>query len=172
MHLFTVYSIQSRQGGGETKRKCDGVRPCLHLAGGFITRLLENSPVFVFELGPTRPRRSCRAGAHPAVCVLSNPAAMSQDCLFLQQQGGITSYEVRPLVIFNILDNFQRRNADQFRVVGTLLGQREGSTVVITNSFPVPHTETDDSVRFCGASCAADVCLMKYAHCVHLLSRV
>jgi hypothetical protein len=22
--------------------------------------------------------------------------------------------------------------------------------VVITNSFPVPHTETDDSVRFCG----------------------
>lgn len=72
---------------------------------------------------------------------------MSQDCLFLQQQGGITSYEVRPLVIFNILDNFQRRNADQFRVVGTLLGQREGSTVVITNSFPVPHTETDDSVR-------------------------
>lgn len=74
--------------------------------------------------------------------------SLAQDCIFTQEAGGVTSYEVRPLVIFNILDNFRRRNPEQFRVVGTLLGVREGSTVTVTNCFPVPHTETDDNVRF------------------------
>jgi hypothetical protein len=79
--------------------------------------------------------------------------SLAQDCIFTQEKGGISSYEVRPLVIFNILDNFQRRNPEQARVVGTLLGQREGNTVVVTNCFPVPHTETEDSVRITPLSC-------------------
>lgn len=73
--------------------------------------------------------------------------SVAQDCIFVAEKGGVASYEVSPLVLFNILDNYQRRNDDQFRVVGTLLGERRGNTVVVTNSFPVPHTETDDSVR-------------------------
>ena len=73
--------------------------------------------------------------------------AAREDVVFLNTAGPLVTYEVRPLVIFNILDHFQRRKPDQFRVVGTLLGERAGSHVVVTNCFPVPHTETDDSVR-------------------------
>ncbi len=72
----------------------------------------------------------------------------SDDCLFLTSAGSATSsYDVRPLVVFNILDHYQRRNADQNRVVGTLLGQRIGNTIVVSNCFPVPHRETEDNVR-------------------------
>jgi translation initiation factor 3 subunit F len=50
--------------------------------------------------------------------------------------------QVHPLVLFNILDHYIRRNEGQDRVIGTLLGTKTGSqTVTITNSFPVPHSE-------------------------------
>jgi translation initiation factor 3 subunit F len=45
--------------------------------------------------------------------------------------------------LFSILDHTLRRNADQDRVIGTLLGVRseDGSEVEIRNAFAVPHTE-------------------------------
>jgi translation initiation factor 3 subunit F len=47
--------------------------------------------------------------------------------------------------VFNILDHFVRRGENQARVIGTLLGtiNEEDGTVVISNSYPVPHTETE-----------------------------
>ena len=65
-------------------------------------------------------------------------------------------YKLHPLVVFSILDHYKRRNEDQKRVVGTLLGEKVGHSFVIKNCFPIPHTEKEDQVRKCGAViCAA-----------------
>jgi translation initiation factor 3 subunit F len=52
-------------------------------------------------------------------------------------------------VVFSILDHYTRRNEDQTRVIGTLLGERKagGKEIVIKNCFPVPHSETEDTVE-------------------------
>lgn len=51
--------------------------------------------------------------------------------------------------IFSILDHSLRRNTDQERVIGTLLGTRseDGSEVEIRNCFAVGHTETQEQVE-------------------------
>lgn len=51
--------------------------------------------------------------------------------------------------IFSILDHSLRRNADQERVIGTLLGTRseDGQEVEIRNCFAVGHTETAEQVE-------------------------
>ena len=51
--------------------------------------------------------------------------------------------------IFSILDHSLRRNADQERVIGTLLGVRseDGQEVEIRNCFAVGHTETPEQVE-------------------------
>lgn len=61
-----------------------------------------------------------------------------------------TSYrvEVSPIVLFSIVSNYVRRDADQQRVIGTLLGRVNNADMVIevTGSFPVPHNETEEQV--------------------------
>ena len=53
---------------------------------------------------------------------------------------------MHPIALFSILDHHVRRTARQARVIGTLLGHvDERGTVVVTNAFPVPHVEEDDS---------------------------
>jgi len=47
------------------------------------------------------------------------------------------------MVLFNILDHYIRRNEDQDRVIGTLLGVNNDGVIEIRNSFPVPHSESD-----------------------------
>ncbi|KAI4146661.1 MAG: hypothetical protein LQ341_002023 [Variospora aurantia] len=56
---------------------------------------------------------------------------------------------VQPQAIFAILDHSLRRNADQERVIGTLLGVRseDGQEVEIRNCFAVGHTETQEQVE-------------------------
>ncbi|KZF25561.1 eukaryotic translation initiation factor 3 subunit F [Xylona heveae TC161] len=56
---------------------------------------------------------------------------------------------IQPSAIFSILDHSLRRNADQERVIGTLLGTRseDGTEVEIRNCFAVGHTETQDQVE-------------------------
>lgn len=56
---------------------------------------------------------------------------------------------VQPQAIFSILDHSLRRNVDQGRVIGTLLGVRseDGTEVEIRNCFAVGHTETSDQVE-------------------------
>jgi len=56
--------------------------------------------------------------------------------------------EVAPIVLFSIVSNYVRRESDQHRVIGTLLGRVNTNEMVIevTGSFPVPHNETEDQV--------------------------
>jgi len=51
---------------------------------------------------------------------------------------------VHPVVLFSIVDSFERRNQGAKRVIGTLLGVVEADGVEITNCFTVPHMEGDD----------------------------
>lgn len=56
---------------------------------------------------------------------------------------------VQPQALFSILDHSLRRNKDQDRVIGTLLGQRsdDGTEITIQNCYAVPHTETQEQVE-------------------------
>ena len=52
--------------------------------------------------------------------------------------------KVHPVVLFAVLDHHMHRSEGQSRVIGTLLGTRVGNTIVVKNSFPVPHVEKGD----------------------------
>ncbi|CAD5117833.1 DgyrCDS6579 [Dimorphilus gyrociliatus] len=54
--------------------------------------------------------------------------------------------KVHPLVLFNIVDSYERRSEDPKRVIGTLLGIVDKNVVEITNCFTVPHNESADEV--------------------------
>ena len=57
------------------------------------------------------------------------------------------SVRVHPVALFNIVQAFERRNPDQDRVIGTLLGTHDKSgNVEITNSFVVQHREANGEV--------------------------
>lgn len=57
------------------------------------------------------------------------------------------SVRVHPVVLFNIVHAFERRNLGQSRVIGTLLGNHDKSgNVEITNSFVVIHREAKGEV--------------------------
>uniref|UniRef100_T1JB03 Eukaryotic translation initiation factor 3 subunit F n=1 Tax=Strigamia maritima TaxID=126957 RepID=T1JB03_STRMM len=53
---------------------------------------------------------------------------------------------VHPVVLFSIVDFYERRNDGASRVIGTLLGNHDKGAVEVTNCFSVPHTETEDEV--------------------------
>lgn len=82
--------------------------------------------------------------------------------------------KIHPVVLFQIVDAYERRNADSHRVIGTLLGKLKESqektnfkakkreknikffhfagslekgVVEVTNCFCVPHKETHDQVE-------------------------
>ncbi|KAK7588201.1 hypothetical protein V9T40_005446 [Parthenolecanium corni] len=55
--------------------------------------------------------------------------------------------KVHPVVLFQIVDAFERRNARAYRVIGTLLGSVEKGVVEATNCFCVPHKEHEDIVE-------------------------
>lgn len=54
---------------------------------------------------------------------------------------------VHPVVLFQIVDAYERRNAESHRVIGTLLGTVEKGVVEATNCFCVPHKEHADQVE-------------------------
>lgn len=57
------------------------------------------------------------------------------------------SVKVHPVVLFNILDSFERRPLNQNRVIGTLIGQNDKSGCIeITNCFVVQHREANKEV--------------------------
>jgi hypothetical protein len=64
--------------------------------------------------------------------------------LFVVPHDQYKSVNVHPVVLFSILDHHSRREEDQDRVIGTLLGYEENGVVFIRNSFPVPHSEGED----------------------------
>ena len=55
---------------------------------------------------------------------------------------------IEPVVLFSILDHALRRNANQKRVIGTMLGVRsdDGTEIEIRNCFAVPHNESSEQV--------------------------
>jgi translation initiation factor 3 subunit F len=54
---------------------------------------------------------------------------------------------VHPVVLFNITHAYERRNLDQDRVIGTLLGTHDkAGNVEVTNSFVVQHREANEEV--------------------------
>ncbi|XP_014673026.1 PREDICTED: eukaryotic translation initiation factor 3 subunit F-like [Priapulus caudatus] len=53
---------------------------------------------------------------------------------------------VHPVVLFQIVDSYERRNEDARRVIGTLLGTVEKGVIEVTNCFTVPHNESEDEV--------------------------
>ncbi|XP_014242831.1 eukaryotic translation initiation factor 3 subunit F [Cimex lectularius] len=55
--------------------------------------------------------------------------------------------KVHPVVLFQIVDAYERRNADANRVIGTLLGTVEKGVVEVTNCFCVPHKEYEEMVE-------------------------
>lgn len=55
--------------------------------------------------------------------------------------------KVHPVVLFQIVDAYERRNVDAYRVIGTLLGTVEKGVVEATNCFCVPHKEHEDIVE-------------------------
>lgn len=54
--------------------------------------------------------------------------------------------KVQPLVLFNICDAFIRRNENQTRVIGTLLGSITDNLVEVKNCYAVPHNESQEQV--------------------------
>jgi len=58
-----------------------------------------------------------------------------------------TAVRIHPVVLFNIVDIYERRNAEANRVIGTLLGTQDKSgNVEISNSFVVQHREANNEV--------------------------
>ena len=54
---------------------------------------------------------------------------------------------VHPAVLFSIVDHYSRRDEEQNRVIGTLLGMvDDDKKVTVCSCFPVPHTETEEQV--------------------------
>jgi len=53
---------------------------------------------------------------------------------------------IHPVALFSILDHYLRRSETQGRVIGTLLGKRNGGEVEVKSSFAVLHSETDEQV--------------------------
>lgn len=64
------------------------------------------------------------------------------------EEGGdiITQVIVHPLVMLHVLDHHTRRQEASGRVIGTLLGRRDGKKIEVTNCFAVPHAERGDEV--------------------------
>lgn len=59
----------------------------------------------------------------------------------------MVSVKIHPVVLFNIVDIYERRNRDANRVIGTLLGSQDKSgKVEISNSFVVQHREANNEV--------------------------
>lgn len=54
---------------------------------------------------------------------------------------------VHPVVLFQIVDAYERRNFEAHRVIGTLLGSSERGVVEVTNCYCVPHKEYVEMVE-------------------------
>ncbi|KAG8464596.1 hypothetical protein KFE25_009964 [Diacronema lutheri] len=72
------------------------------------------------------------------------PAGFCDDPTAMHEEG-LPSCKLRPTVLFAIADHFTRRQDEQGRVIGTLLGSVSDGVVDIVNSFPVPHSEAEQA---------------------------
>lgn len=78
---------------------------------------------------------------------VSLPKMESTDIFIDSEESGVRQVRVATVVLFNVLDHYIRRTEGKKRVIGTLLGRFTTSgTVHITNSFPLPHSESGEEV--------------------------
>lgn len=84
---------------------------------------------------------------HILLPTMASSSASSPALLFDERaESSVTKVIIHPLVMFHVLDHHTRRQEETGRVIGTLLGRRNGKTVEITNCFAVPHAERGDEV--------------------------
>ncbi len=74
---------------------------------------------------------------------------MTSKQVLLPLSSASVSVRVHPVALFSICDAYIRRNKDQERVIGTLLGTIVDNVYEVKNCYVVPHTETGDQVRAC-----------------------
>lgn len=55
--------------------------------------------------------------------------------------------KVHPVVLFQIADAYERRNMENHRVIGTLVGSVDERSVEVSNCFCVPHKEYEERVE-------------------------
>mmetsp|Transcript_10598 Transcript_10598/g.25091 ORF Transcript_10598/g.25091 Transcript_10598/m.25091 type:complete len:305 (-) Transcript_10598:162-1076(-) len=78
---------------------------------------------------------------------LSSTTSLSSPALMMEEGADtITQVIVHPLVLLHVLDHHTRRQEASGRVIGTLLGRRDGKKIEVTNCFAVPHAERGDEV--------------------------
>lgn len=53
---------------------------------------------------------------------------------------------IHPVVLFSIVDAYERRNEEAKRVIGTLLGVVDKGVIEVKSCFGVPHNESADEV--------------------------
>lgn len=76
--------------------------------------------------------------------LLQNDASSKSMANTLSDTEAVNCVVVHPLVLLSVLDHHTRRQEGAGRVIGTLLGRRDGDKVEVTNCFPVPHAERGD----------------------------
>jgi len=71
-----------------------------------------------------------------------------QHVLNLRSGATRVKYKIHPMVAFNVLDHYKRRQTGQTQVIGTLLGEFDDTKTecVIKNCYPVPHGEGEDQL--------------------------
>ena len=73
------------------------------------------------------------------------------------------SVHIHPVVLFTIVDSYERRQENSKRVIGTLLGSREKGVVEIRSAYAVPHNETEDEVRVSKVTCVGGCYCTQYS---------
>ena len=106
-----------------------------------------HSPALLFEdsgldtAGGTNSLLSSSSSTSPTTTTNNNTPTASSTSLV-----AVTNVIVHPLVLLHVLDHHTRRQEEEGRVIGTLLGRRDGSTIEVTNCFAVPHAERGEEV--------------------------
>mmetsp|Transcript_28468 Transcript_28468/g.28824 ORF Transcript_28468/g.28824 Transcript_28468/m.28824 type:complete len:307 (-) Transcript_28468:81-1001(-) len=78
---------------------------------------------------------------------INSTTSLSSPALVMEEGADmVTQVIVHPLVLLHVLDHHTRRQEASGRVIGTLLGRRNGKKVEVTNCFAVPHAERGDEV--------------------------
>lgn len=85
--------------------------------------------------------------SNPKNVQTKEPSVMNSSAVLTLPVGATeNTVRVHPVVIFTICDAYIRRNENQERVIGTLLGTIGDGVVDIKNCYAVPHSESNDQV--------------------------
>lgn len=82
----------------------------------------------------------------PALILQNNNKRGTTAAALVDTTESVNKVVVHPLVLLSILDHQSRRHFPNGRVIGTLLGKRDGDKVEVTNCYAVPHEEGGDEV--------------------------